>query len=279
MSERHSARLRALATELTTARNRAGLKLREVEAKLDVSIASLSRMENAQRTPTARLVAAMLAIYGVVGDERKRLMKMVDEVSEATWLEVRPDFGEVLKALIGFESKARSILHFSSMTIPGLLQTSGYARSIITRAGHTEPVAEALIAARLERQQVLNRLVSPRYVAFLDEAALRRAYGGNEVMAEQMRWLIDCAKRPHISVHVIPFRHGGYDVSGFFALLEFPEVPPIAYVEQVGLSGFVDRIEGIHRFRQAAATLERVALGSADSVNFLARMAADYERG
>ncbi|CRK58276.1 hypothetical protein [Alloactinosynnema sp. L-07] len=162
--------------------------------------------------------------------------------------------------------------------MPGLLQTPGYAHAITALATSAE-VVETLVAERLERQKVLNRLGGPRYVAFLDEAALRRAYGSADVMAHQIQWLIDLGKLPHISVHVIPFRHGGYRAPGYFSLLDFHEKPGIVYVEQEGATGFLHEPGDVHRFREIVATLERVALGSAESVNFLSRVAADYERG
>ena len=45
--------------------------------------------------------------------------------------------------------------------------------------------------------------------AVLDESALQRfADGCAEVMAGQLAHLVACAKRPHISVHVIPAKVG-----------------------------------------------------------------------
>ena len=137
---------------------------------------------------------------------------------------------------------------------------------------------ESLIASRLDRQTVLDRLVSPDYVAILDEAVLRRGFGGDDVMAGQIRWLIERANMPHIGIHVIPFRHGGYHNPGYFSLFEFRDETPIVYIEQDGARGFLDP-KDTPRFQDRAARLMKTALGSADSVNFLARIAADYERG
>ncbi|WP_436492064.1 helix-turn-helix domain-containing protein [Actinokineospora sp. HUAS TT18] len=274
-----SARLRALATELESARTRAGLKLREVSARVDISLASLSRIENALRTPTAEMVSGMLVLYRVVGEDRVRIMNMLEAVKAATWMEVRPDFGTLFKALVGFEAKATSIFNFAPSTMPGLLQTAAYARAITRTAKLPDDLIETLIAERLERQKVLDRISVPTYVAILDEAVIRRPFGGGEVMAHQLRWLIDRAQMRHISIHVIPFRHGGYDVPGHFSVFDFRESSSIAYVEQHGACGFLHQRADVASFQDKVATLGEVALGSADSVNFLAKFAADYERG
>ncbi|MBC6451233.1 helix-turn-helix domain-containing protein [Actinokineospora xionganensis] len=276
MSERLPARMRALATELTKLREAAGLTTRQAATRLDQSIATLNRTENARRTATVAEVSAMLAIYGVVGAERKRIMALVDELNTPRWLGIDTD--PQRPTLPIFESEAVSIVNFAPCTVPGLLQTPAYARAI-TSLGQTTELHEAMIAARLDRQKVLARLVAPQYVAILDEAALRRAQGGSAVMVEQINWLIDMAKRPNIALHVIPFRHGGYHNPGYFSLLEFPKAPPIVYVEHSLVSGFLDAPEDTQAFRAHTASLIQASLGCADSVNFLTKMAADHERG
>ncbi|SDJ17061.1 Helix-turn-helix domain-containing protein [Actinokineospora alba] len=278
MSERLPARLRALASELTRLREQAGLTTRQVAARMGTSIATINRTENAKRTPSVADVATMLAIYGVTGAERTRILTMVEEVNSPGWMEVSPRFTHLLKALIDFESEAISIVNFGPSIVPGLLQTPGYARAITKTGLLDESQREALVSARMDRQKVLVKLVAPRYIAFLDEAALRRPYGGQEVMANQIRWLMDRAKLPNMEIRVIPFRHGGYRNPGHFAMFEFERTSRIVYVEHDGASGFLDELDDINLFAHTTSGLMKVALGSADSVNFLARILADYER-
>lgn len=277
MSERLPARMRALATELTALREKAGLTTRQAAARLGTSIATLNRIENAKRVAGVANVSALLAIYGVTGPERKRIMEMVEEVNAPGWLGVPLTRGR--PALANFEEEASSILNFAPSTLPGLLQTPAYVQAITAMSEFPQPRHDALVAARLARQRVLTKLLAPDYVAILDEATLRRAYGGSAAMAEQIHWLIDLAKRPNITIHVIPFRHGGYRNPGYFSLLQFPRSSPIVYTELDRTAGFHDDPADIESFRGVAATLVKVALGSADSVNFMARMAADHERG
>lgn len=279
MSERLPARLRALATELTKLREAAGLTTRQAATRLGLSIATLNRTENAKRTPTVADVSAMLAIYGVIGAERKRIMAMVEEVNSDGWIELSAHFAHLLKALTDFESQAISIVNFAPSILPGLLQTPAFARAITSLGPASAQVHEAMVAARMDRQKVLHQLVGRRYTAILDEATLRRSYGGSAAMVDQIHWLIDRAKMPNIAIHVIPFRHGGYHNPGHYSLLEFAKEPTMVYVEHQGASGFLDQPADASLFQGYTATLLKTALGSADSVNFLARMAADHERG
>lgn len=278
MSERLPARLRALASELTRLREQAGLTTRQAAARAGISIATVNRTENAKRIPSVADVATLLAIYGVVGAERKRILAMVEEVNAPGWMETSPRLTHLLKALTDFESEAASIVNFAPSIVPGLLQTPGYARAIMAASWLPESGQPALVAARMDRQKVLTKLSPPTYTAYLDEAVLRRPHGGTPVMAEQIRWLMDRAKLPNLCIRVIPFRHGGYHNPGHFSMLAFARTSSMVYVEHDGASGFLDQPEDIELFHNLAARLTKVALGSADSVNFLARMAADFER-
>jgi hypothetical protein len=58
-------------------------------------------------------------------------------------------------------------------------------------AGITGDMQDSLVEARLDRRRILGKLAAPTYTAILDEAALRRPFGGTEVMAQQIHWLID----------------------------------------------------------------------------------------
>lgn len=278
MSERLPARLRALASELTRLREQAGLTTRQAAARAGISIATVNRTENAKRIPSVADVATLLAIYGVVGAERKRILAMVEEVNAPGWMETSPRLTHLLKALTDFESEAASIVNFAPSIVPGLLQTRAYATAIMATGRATATAQQALVEARMDRQRILTKLAPPQYTAILDEAVFRRAYGGCPVMADQIRWLADRAKLPNISVRVIPFKHGGYLNPGHFSMLAFSRTPTMVFVEHHGSSGFLDEPEDILMFQDVAARLIEVSLGSADSVNFLARMAADFER-
>ncbi|HVK23739.1 MAG TPA: helix-turn-helix transcriptional regulator [Actinokineospora sp.] len=279
MSEHRSARARALAKELTDKRKPTGLTTRTAAARLSVSATTLNRIETGRRMPKPEEVSALLAIYGVVGPERKRIMELVEDVRAVGWWHVNRVHGSPMRELVHFESQASAIVNYTLGPIPGLLQTADYARAVLGAFPSARPDLERRLDERLRRQSVLHKLASPRYTAFIDEGTLRRPFGGVDAMAEQVRWLIDMAKRPNIFIRAIPFRRGSYDQSGYFSLFDFREAPPLVFVEGSQMSGFLDEAEDIEGYQAVVESLRRIALDSTESVGFLERILADHERG
>ena len=91
--------------------------------------------------------------------------------------------------------------------MPGLLQTEGYARHIISSYSRVEPVAPGMIGrmvrVRLQRQQVLDR-DGLQLTVVLDESVLRRRIGDDAVMHEQLLRLAREAERPNLTLRILP---------------------------------------------------------------------------
>jgi transcriptional regulator with XRE-family HTH domain len=104
------------------------------------------------------------------------------------------------------EREATQLRTFEAMMVPGLLQTADYARAVFRLDPTlTEDRVEEMVTARLDRQAILDRADPPHLTAVIDETALRRVGpAGAEVMTGQLRHLLDCARHPHLSVHVLP---------------------------------------------------------------------------
>ncbi|CRK56130.1 hypothetical protein [Alloactinosynnema sp. L-07] len=279
ISNRLPARMRALGMELAAARVYDGKTTKEAAKGIGSSPTTVNRTENAKRVSPITDVAGLLALYGVTGPDRERILDLAHNLEASEWLESCDRLPRLLPALMAFESRATSLLDFAPAEVPGLFQTPAYARAIHAACGITGADQDAMVEARLDRQNVLSKRTAPTYTAIIDEAALRRPFGGAEVMAQQIHWLIGKAQQPNINLRVIPFRLGGYRNPGQFALMGFRGVPPIVYVEHEGASGFLDAPSDAGMFQDLAARLVEFALGSADSVNFLTRMAVDYEWG
>jgi Domain of unknown function (DUF5753) len=91
-----------------------------------------------------------------------------------------------------------------------LCQTERYARSILTEYSRVEPIAPAIIERRVElrmrRQQVLEKEQQLNLLIVLDESVLKRQYGDESVMYEQLQWLATQADRPNITLRILPLR-------------------------------------------------------------------------
>lgn len=116
------------------------------------------------------------------------------------WSEVPAAF----KNWAEFEQRAARLCDWWPSILSGLLQTEGYARALIGSVPGTSPQATAArLANRMERQRrVLGRDTPPKAVFVVDELALYRLVGSPEVMAAQLRHVLDVAARPNITLQV-----------------------------------------------------------------------------
>ncbi|CRK60322.1 hypothetical protein [Alloactinosynnema sp. L-07] len=280
ISNRLPARMRALGMELAAARERTGKTTKEAAFGIGLSAPTLNRSENAKRLSPITDIAGLLALYEVTGEDRKRILELADRLDAPEWLEAGDRLPRLLKPLVTFEARAATMFDAAFDYIPGLLQIEQYTRAVHTAEGVAGDDQDACIDARLARQRVLGARLAPRYTAVIEEAALRRTYGGSEAMIRQVNWLIERAKQSNIDIHVIPFRRWGYPIPGAFMMMGFREdVPPIVYFEHLAVAGFLDAPDHTQLFHDAAAKLMKFALDSADTVKFLTMLAADYERG
>src|SRR6266487_3106886 len=106
------------------------------------------------------------------------------------------------------ERAAHALRLWSPILIPGLLQTAEYARALFVAAGEDDERAEELVAARMDRQAILDRVRPPHVVAVLDEAVLHRLIGTPAVMHDQLTHLAGLSERPNVLVEIVPASTG-----------------------------------------------------------------------
>ncbi|GIJ29732.1 transcriptional regulator [Micromonospora qiuiae] len=111
---------------------------------------------------------------------------------------------------LDIQHMARQLRVFEPTLIPGLLQSEGYVRAVIRCDDLlSDEDVEQRVAARLDRQAILNQPDPPQLIAVIDEAILHRhAESFRALMIDQVKHLIACAERPNVSVHVIPLSAG-----------------------------------------------------------------------
>ncbi|MFC8847896.1 MULTISPECIES: DUF5753 domain-containing protein [unclassified Micromonospora] len=161
-----------------------------------------------------------------------------------------------------------------------VLQTPDYAQAVMVGCGVPPGDAQGRVAARLGRQAILSRPTPPALHALLDEAVLRRALGGPQVMARQLRHLVEAAERPTVTLRVVPLTAGAHTgLDGSFALFDFPRNRSVVYLDHKLTGLFLEEPEQVAVFRRAAEALAAIALSPADSKDIVARIAAEHERG
>ncbi|HEX3785282.1 MAG TPA: Scr1 family TA system antitoxin-like transcriptional regulator [Pseudonocardiaceae bacterium] len=148
-----------LGADLREQRKRAnggkGMTVAQVAAALGFHHSTVSRWERGETMPSEADTASVLAIYGVTGEERGRLVELARHDDIPDW--VAPGIGKQLAALIEYERIADRITEVNPLLIPGLLQTRDYARSLMIGAGAPLGQAEQGAVIRMGRQNVLTR--------------------------------------------------------------------------------------------------------------------------
>ncbi|WP_103501283.1 MULTISPECIES: helix-turn-helix transcriptional regulator [unclassified Streptomyces] len=252
--------LRRLRESRGVTREAAGYSIRASESKI-------SRMELGRVSFKPRDVADLLTLYGVTDEaEREPLLSMARTSGLAGWWH---SYHDVLPGwfptFVGLEEAAAEIRTYEVQFVPGLLQSEEYAHAVVTSnfPELTRAEADRRVSLRMGRQKLLLSENAPRLHCVLDEAALRRAYGGAEVMRGQLQLLVQLSERDNVTLGVVPFAHGGHaGVAGAFVLLGFAEeeISDVAYVEELTSALYLDKPEDTRAYQKAFGGLSNAAL-------------------
>jgi transcriptional regulator with XRE-family HTH domain len=145
-------------------------------------------------------------------------------------------------AFIDVMAEADDIYWFEHSLVPGLLQTEGYARAILSvHPDVTDELVNERVKARLAGQVLLDRPSRlPRVWAVLDEVALRRRVGDAAVMHDQLVKLGKVAGLRHVNIQVLPGLEGHAGLMGAFAIAERRGHPSIVHREATAAGRVTD---------------------------------------
>jgi transcriptional regulator with XRE-family HTH domain len=271
-------RARRLMKEIRRLRTGSGLTVARAAKQLEISDATLWRMENGKTRISAEVLVAMLDLYAVRSPQREALERLaLDSLRRGWWAPYRDVFSGSYVAL---ESDAAQI-RVNAFMVPGFFQTPGYARAAIagTAPGLHLTEVERRMEARQARQKALfeDRREPPTVHVLLDESAVHRQVGGPQAMREQLARLAEIAEWANVTLQILPFTAGTHPgMDGEFVIVDFegPDDDPFVYVE--GLFGdiYIETPDEIGRYRlafdHAAAD---AALTPADSVGIIRHLA------
>jgi transcriptional regulator with XRE-family HTH domain len=264
-------RRRRLGIELRQLRESAEYTIEQVAARLEVSDSKISRIENGQVGATPRDVRDMAALYGVTGQRMENLMQLARETREKPWWNEYSDLGLDHAA---YEAEASSILMFSPMLVPGLLQTADYARAVLRAIRFDLPSEkiERLVEFRMKRQTLLTDPNPPMLWAVIDEAVLCRMIGNFKVMQHQLKSLIEIAGLPNVTLQLLPFSGGAHaGLDGPFYILRFlePTDRDMIYFEHTDWEHYLDDPEAISLHLSLFDHVRAAALKPDDSIKRL----------
>jgi transcriptional regulator with XRE-family HTH domain len=182
--------------------------------RVGMSQAKISRLENGVSNPDPRDVRSIAEALELPPDEVERLVALADRPNDrfVDWHSTEPGLPERQQFLRQLEVSTREIRTFQPAVVVGLLQTSEYARALLTgyrteldddnTAASPLAVSEA-VAARIQRSQVLYE---PRrkFSFLMIEAALANRVCGPADMLAQIGRLREVSVLPNVDVRIIP---------------------------------------------------------------------------
>jgi transcriptional regulator with XRE-family HTH domain len=274
-------RERRLARALRHLREEAGRTIEEVAEKLEMSASTVSRIETAQVGVRPRDLRLLLDIYEVTEAERDQLLQIARERRQPHWWQEYVDLPNI--AVASLEDDASTISQYSTQLVPGLLQTEAYARGVLEaiRLDAKADDIDRRLELRLHRQARLMGEDAPEYWVVLDEAVVRRGVGGPAVMAEQLGQLIEAAKRPKVTLQVLPFTSGAHaGMDGEFTILHYRESadPDVVYIENTGSDLYLEAPEVTRRYNRIFDHLRAAAQDPGESIRTLGGIQSQLDR-
>lgn len=247
-----------LGRRLQVLRERAGLSFDEAARALDVTHATIRRMEKAQVGLKVPYVEKLLQVYGVTDPEEvDSFLKLAREANRPGWWHrYRDVLPEWFSAFVSLEAEADLIRAYEPHYVPGLLQTEAYAATVL-RAGMPHAPAEEidrLVALRMTRQEVLTRKEPPLLWVVIDETVLRRPIGRPNVMRAQITRLMEATASPNVRLQIMPFVAGLHPAMyGPFHIFRFPlpELSDVVCAENLVGAAYFDQRDDVATFREA----------------------------
>ncbi len=242
---------RRLASRVSAMRVRAGMSLNEASDKLGWSRGRLDRYErNEWRLPDASHVRDLARIYG--------------------------------NEFAGFENDAVRISVYMPLVLPGLLQTRAYIEALLGVGPWPPPWRERALAARLRRQQILDRAdgTAPRLMAVITEASLLYRWGSQEDRRAQLAHLAAMSRRPGVDLRMLRFAGGPHPgMSSVINIFDFPddEDPSVVYLENDTAMQEVTKAAEVQAYKETFARIRDAALAPAATRTHLDKLSETLE--
>jgi transcriptional regulator with XRE-family HTH domain len=275
-------RRRRLGSELRRLRESRSIKLEDVAERLGLAASTLSRIENGKAPTKTAYLTALLEFYEVTDpDQRQVLLEMAREGHRKGWW---AGYEDVLPTgfgiYVGLEADASALRIYETQVVNGLLQTPEYAKAILREVNKKDSPEQLQRATelRIKRQHTVEKPDSPDLWLILDEAVIRRPIGGPEVMASQLKHLIEASQWPNITLQVLPFVAGAHPaLPGPFTIVEFPDRTDddVVYLDSWAGPIYLEKERDIRTCTEAFDRLRAAALSPGDSVSLTDKVARE----
>ncbi|GAA3085980.1 hypothetical protein GCM10020000_85660 [Streptomyces olivoverticillatus] len=173
------------------------------------------------------------------------------------------------------ERQASAIWNWEPFIIPGLLQTSDYARAVIEglRPELTPTAVRGLVDIRVDRQHKAFNGSLTDFRALIGEEALLSTIQDTVVMHGQLQRLLDESSRSSVDVRILPRNTGCHPgMAGPFVHMHFPQtITSAVWVETMATSIYLDHPNETTRYASAFEDLWQRALSPDETRALIAK--------
>lgn len=243
-------RRQRLGARLKVLRELAGLRNEDLAEALNLSPATVSRMESGDRIVTLAEIATWVRAAGASAAIREELAAL----AEAARTQITPwrsrlhqGIDEAQQETAELEASAGTILYYDHAVVCGLLQVREYARLVFELADVGTGDIAGKVEGRVRRQGVLLDQ-SKQFTILMAEAALRWRPGSVELQVQQLQRIAAVMHLPNVRIGVLPLLGR--------AQVIYPE----------GFQVYADRADGADTLVLVEMVPEEVAISEPESV-------------
>ncbi|MFE6283255.1 helix-turn-helix domain-containing protein [Streptomyces sp. NPDC057877] len=275
-----TARHMRLGLELRKLREAAGLKATEAASLLGVNSVQMSQIESGIAGVSEERLRRLAAHYACTDEQLiASLVAMIPNRTRGWWEEYRGSLPNPYLDLAELEHHAHFRWDVDFLHVPGLLQTSDYARALFSYMNPEFPASdvELRVAHRMSRRVIIERADPIPYDTVIHEAALRIRVGDRAQTRAQLIRVLEISAADHVTVRVIPFDMDRFAGAGGAMVYAGGPLPKLDTVVRDGPHGtvFIDAEAQLCRFRTLFRRLEKVSLDPERSRDFIHMLAKE----
>lgn len=185
----------AFGRQLKLLRVRAGLDRVEFGSRVGYAAQSVASFEQGRRIPQPEFIDKADRVLDAGG----LLVALKEELA-------RSQYPAFFRDAARLEAEALELFLYAVSAVPGLLQTEEYTRALLAmrRPLLDEDIIEQRVLSRIARQQVLNRWPAPLISFVIEEAVLRRPFGGKPVLRGVLEQILLVGRQRSVEIQVMP---------------------------------------------------------------------------
>jgi transcriptional regulator with XRE-family HTH domain len=256
-------------SEVRRAREAAGMSQTELGELVPCDKSVVSRVEANLTMPDEAFAVACDAAFPSAGGWFTRFYR-----NSRTWGEA---FAPAFRKFADDEAEATALYTFEHALLPGLLQTEGYARAVLSKhPGVSEALVGERVTGRMDRQAVITRdgPSPPMLWVVIDENVLYREVGSPKITHDALLNVAEMSRLPNLTIQVLPSGiHVG--LQGSFIIAEMDGMPTSVFVEDATDGRTADDAATVNGLSVRFRYLQTEAMTTAASRDFILKVTED----